>query len=167
MPGLLDAAVCGRGCVGHSAGEGLGTQPLGFSLAREGITSEALQLAGDLCVAGGSLAAPVKGQAPQLRQAVDSHAKVDQAIGVLVAVHRIEPAAGVEMLREVSQHTNVRLRPVAGDGDRLGAGGVPAAVGGPGAGGGPATARRCGRRLGSAGEAVRRSGPVGRWGGRG
>ncbi|MFJ6550674.1 ANTAR domain-containing protein [Streptomyces luteogriseus] len=49
-----------------------------------------------------------------MRQAVDSHAKGDQAIGVLVAVHRIEPAAGVEMLREVSQHTNVRLRPVAG-----------------------------------------------------
>ncbi|MFG2811525.1 ANTAR domain-containing protein [Streptomyces massasporeus] len=50
----------------------------------------------------------------QLRQAVDSHAKVDQAIGVLVAVHRLEPAAGFEVLREVSQHTNVRLRSVAG-----------------------------------------------------
>ncbi|GAA2768870.1 ANTAR domain-containing protein [Streptomyces paradoxus] len=49
----------------------------------------------------------------QLRQAVDSHATVDQAIGVLVAVHRLEPAAGFEVLREVSQHTNTRLHTVA------------------------------------------------------
>ncbi|WP_405624748.1 ANTAR domain-containing protein [Streptomyces sp. NBC_00016] len=49
----------------------------------------------------------------QLRQAVDSHAVVDQAIGVLVAVHRIAPAAGFEGLREVSQHTNVKLHTVA------------------------------------------------------
>ncbi|MFD9318718.1 ANTAR domain-containing protein [Streptomyces sp. NPDC060053] len=44
---------------------------------------------------------------------VDSHAVVDQAIGVLVAVHRIPPAAGFEVLREVSQHTNVKLHTVA------------------------------------------------------
>ncbi|MGW6928200.1 ANTAR domain-containing protein [Streptomyces sp. NPDC054950] len=49
----------------------------------------------------------------QLRQAVDSHAVVDQAIGVLVAVHRIAPAAGFEALREVSQHTNIKLHAVA------------------------------------------------------
>ncbi|MEV4790168.1 ANTAR domain-containing protein [Streptomyces tuirus] len=49
----------------------------------------------------------------QLRRAVDSHARVDQAIGVLVAVHRIEPAAGFEVLREVSQHTNIKLHTVA------------------------------------------------------
>ncbi|WP_053669042.1 ANTAR domain-containing protein [Streptomyces sp. NRRL B-1140] len=49
----------------------------------------------------------------QLRRAVDSHATVDQAIGVLVAVHRLEPAAGFEVLREVSQHTNTRLHTVA------------------------------------------------------
>ncbi|MFG3035023.1 ANTAR domain-containing protein [Streptomyces sp. NPDC048253] len=49
----------------------------------------------------------------QLRQAVDSHAVVDQAIGALVAVHRIAPAAGFEVLREVSQHTNIKLHTIA------------------------------------------------------
>ncbi|MFJ4356122.1 ANTAR domain-containing protein [Streptomyces massasporeus] len=49
----------------------------------------------------------------QLRQAVDSHARIDQAIGVLVAVYRLEPAAGFEVLREVSQHTNMKLHSVA------------------------------------------------------
>ncbi|KUN94458.1 hypothetical protein AQJ84_27360 [Streptomyces resistomycificus] len=49
----------------------------------------------------------------QLRQAVDSHATVDQAIGVLVAAHRLPPAAGFELLREVSQHTNIKLHTVA------------------------------------------------------
>ncbi|TQJ36942.1 MULTISPECIES: ANTAR domain-containing protein [Streptomyces] len=49
----------------------------------------------------------------QLRQAVDSHAVVDQAIGVLVVVHRIPPGAGFEVLREVSQHANIKLHTVA------------------------------------------------------
>jgi hypothetical protein len=49
----------------------------------------------------------------QLRQAVNSHAMVDQAIGVLAAVHRIAPAAGFEVLREVSQHTNIKLHTIA------------------------------------------------------
>ncbi|MFE5757534.1 ANTAR domain-containing protein [Streptomyces massasporeus] len=48
-----------------------------------------------------------------MHQAVDSHAMVDQAIGVLVAVHRLEPAAGFEVLREVSQRTNIKLHTVA------------------------------------------------------
>lgn len=49
----------------------------------------------------------------QLRQAVDSHATVDQAIGVLLAVHRLEPAAAFDVLREVSQHSNIKLHTVA------------------------------------------------------
>ncbi|MFI9569754.1 ANTAR domain-containing protein, partial [Streptomyces rishiriensis] len=49
----------------------------------------------------------------QLRHAVDSHAVVDQAIGVLAALHRMAPAAGFEVLREVSQHTNIKLHTVA------------------------------------------------------
>jgi hypothetical protein len=49
----------------------------------------------------------------QLRHAIDSHAAVDQAIGVLIAVHRIPPDAGFEVLREVSQHTNIKLHTVA------------------------------------------------------
>lgn len=46
----------------------------------------------------------------QLRRAVDSHATVDQAIAVLVATHRLPPAAGFEVLREVSQHTTSNAR---------------------------------------------------------
>lgn len=49
----------------------------------------------------------------QLRHAIDSHARVDQAIGVLIATHRLTPAAGFEVLREVSQHTNIKLHTVA------------------------------------------------------
>ncbi|MFJ3334355.1 ANTAR domain-containing protein [Streptomyces sp. NPDC086766] len=49
----------------------------------------------------------------ELRQAVDSHATVDQAIDVLVATRRIRPAAGFDVLREVSQRTNVKLHTVA------------------------------------------------------
>ncbi|MFE7838755.1 ANTAR domain-containing protein [Streptomyces sp. NPDC057474] len=49
----------------------------------------------------------------QLRHAVASHATVDQAIGVLAAIHRLAPAAGFDVLREVSQHTNTKLHTVA------------------------------------------------------
>jgi hypothetical protein len=49
----------------------------------------------------------------QLRHAVASHATVDQAIGVLAAIHRLAPTAGFEVLREVSQRTNTKLRTVA------------------------------------------------------
>ncbi|MFL5997846.1 MAG: ANTAR domain-containing protein [Streptomyces sp.] len=49
----------------------------------------------------------------QLRHAVGSHATVDQAIGVLVATRRLPSAAGFEVLREVSQHTNIKLHTVA------------------------------------------------------
>ncbi len=49
----------------------------------------------------------------QLRHAVDSHARVDQAIGVLIAIRRLAPTAGFEVLREVSQHTNTKLHTVA------------------------------------------------------
>jgi hypothetical protein len=43
----------------------------------------------------------------------NSHAKVDQAIGVLAVVCRLEPAVGFEVLREVSQRTNIKLHTVA------------------------------------------------------
>ncbi|MEU0041223.1 ANTAR domain-containing protein [Streptomyces sp. NPDC006333] len=49
----------------------------------------------------------------QLHQAVESHAAVDQAIGVLIALHQCSAADGWEILREVSQHTNTKLRDVA------------------------------------------------------
>ncbi|MGA5895013.1 ANTAR domain-containing protein [Streptomyces venetus] len=49
----------------------------------------------------------------QLRQAVGSHAVIDQAIGVLIAVHQVSPAGGWEVLRQVSQRCNIKLSVVA------------------------------------------------------
>ncbi|MEV7994479.1 ANTAR domain-containing protein [Streptomyces sp. NPDC086077] len=49
----------------------------------------------------------------QLRQALGSHAVIDRAIGVLTALGRIAPQDGFTVLREVSQHTNIKLIQVA------------------------------------------------------
>ncbi|HLL35570.1 MAG TPA: ANTAR domain-containing protein [Streptomyces sp.] len=49
----------------------------------------------------------------QLKEAVSSHAVVDQAIGMMVALGRVTPDQGWMVLKEVSQHTNVKLRNVA------------------------------------------------------
>jgi hypothetical protein len=49
----------------------------------------------------------------QLQQAISSHATVDQAIGVLVALARISPDDGFCILREVSQHLNIKLSALA------------------------------------------------------
>ncbi|WP_432021369.1 ANTAR domain-containing protein, partial [Streptomyces sp. 1222.5] len=49
----------------------------------------------------------------QLKHAVTSHAVVDQAIGVVVALSGLSPVAAFEVLREVSQRTNVKLIDVA------------------------------------------------------
>ncbi|MEU0787792.1 ANTAR domain-containing protein [Streptomyces sp. NPDC006173] len=49
----------------------------------------------------------------QLQQAVHSHAVIDQAIGVLLAVGKLTPDQGWDILRAVSQHTNIKLRHVA------------------------------------------------------
>lgn len=49
----------------------------------------------------------------QLKDAVVSHAVVDQAIGMIVALGRISPDQGWAVLKEVSQRTNIKLRRVA------------------------------------------------------
>ncbi|MFI6344342.1 ANTAR domain-containing protein [Streptomyces sp. NPDC050560] len=49
----------------------------------------------------------------QLEQAVVSHATIDQAIGVLVALGGVSPEDGWDVLREVSMHTNTKVRKVA------------------------------------------------------
>lgn len=49
----------------------------------------------------------------QLKEAVTSHAVVDQAIGMMVALGRVTPDQGWAVLREVSQHTNIKLRTIA------------------------------------------------------
>jgi GAF domain-containing protein len=49
----------------------------------------------------------------QLREAIASRAPIDQAKGILMAVHQISSDKAFEMLRTQSQHTNVKLREVA------------------------------------------------------
>lgn len=55
----------------------------------------------------------LQGEVDQLKEAVASHAVVDQAIGVVVALGRMTPDQGWLVLKEVSQHTNIKLRYVA------------------------------------------------------
>ncbi|MFJ8608039.1 ANTAR domain-containing protein [Streptomyces sp. NPDC093675] len=55
----------------------------------------------------------LKAKVAQLERAVDSHAVIDQAIGVIVAVARMTPAQAWDLIRETSMCTNVKLRHVA------------------------------------------------------
>ncbi|MFE9813198.1 ANTAR domain-containing protein [Streptomyces sp. NPDC005548] len=48
-----------------------------------------------------------------MQEAVDSHAVIDQAIGVLLTLGQLTPDQGWNVLRDVSQHTNIKLRHVA------------------------------------------------------
>ena len=48
-----------------------------------------------------------------MKEAVASHAVVDQSIGVVVALGRVTPDEGWLILKELSQHTNIKLRNVA------------------------------------------------------
>ncbi|MFD5721467.1 ANTAR domain-containing protein [Streptomyces sp. NPDC127036] len=59
-------------------------------------------------------AAELREENAQLQQAVHSHAVIDQAIGVLLAVGELTPDQGWDVLREVSQRTNIKLRHVSG-----------------------------------------------------
>ncbi|MFI2762102.1 ANTAR domain-containing protein [Streptomyces echinatus] len=49
----------------------------------------------------------------QLKEAMASHAVVDQAIGMVVALGRVTPDQGWQVLKDISQHTNIKLRNVA------------------------------------------------------
>jgi len=51
----------------------------------------------------------------QLEQALESRAVIDQAKGVLMAVHGVDADAAFEMLVDKSQRTNTKLRVVAED----------------------------------------------------
>ncbi|MGJ5748668.1 ANTAR domain-containing protein [Streptomyces puniciscabiei] len=57
--------------------------------------------------------AALQEEVTQLRTAVVSHAVIDQAIGVVISVGGLRPEQGWDVLREVSQHTNIKLREVA------------------------------------------------------
>ncbi|MEV5957885.1 ANTAR domain-containing protein [Streptomyces sp. NPDC051987] len=49
----------------------------------------------------------------QLRHAVTARATVDQAMGVVIAYSGVIPDTAWEILRDVSQHTNTKLREIA------------------------------------------------------
>lgn len=53
-------------------------------------------------------------QVRQLEQAMASHAVIDQARGVLIALTRCSPEEAWDVLVNVSQHSNTKLRAVAG-----------------------------------------------------
>ncbi|WP_234443240.1 ANTAR domain-containing protein [Streptomyces cellulosae] len=62
---------------------------------------------------GSDLVFALQEEVDQLKEAVASHAVVDQAIGMVVALGRMTPDQGWEVLKDVSQHTNTKLRNVA------------------------------------------------------
>ncbi|NEB03970.1 ANTAR domain-containing protein [Streptomyces sp. SID13726] len=55
----------------------------------------------------------LQGEVDQLKEAIASHAVVDQAIGMVVALGRVTPDEGWQVLKDVSQRTNIKLRNVA------------------------------------------------------
>jgi hypothetical protein len=55
----------------------------------------------------------LKERIAQLEQAVESHAAINQAQGILMAVHRMSAEAAWAALQRVSSHTNIKLRLVA------------------------------------------------------
>jgi hypothetical protein len=55
----------------------------------------------------------LQGEIAQLKQALVSHAVVDQAIGVVMTVSGLRSEQGWDVLRTVSQRTNTKLRDVA------------------------------------------------------
>ncbi|MER7901594.1 ANTAR domain-containing protein [Streptomyces sp. NPDC096046] len=48
-----------------------------------------------------------------LQAAITSHAVIDQAIGVIIALGGLRPQQGFDVLKEISQHTNIKLRTIA------------------------------------------------------
>jgi hypothetical protein len=62
----------------------------------------------------------------QLKEAVTSHAVVDQAIGMVVGLARVTPDEAWRVLVEVSQHTNIKLRCLAETLVHWGGAGAPA-----------------------------------------
>ncbi|MFF2512562.1 ANTAR domain-containing protein [Streptomyces sp. NPDC058086] len=86
------------------------------------MTSDARSGSAEPCEAAQESASPsgtqdriveLREEVDQLKEAVTSHATVDQAIGMMVALGRVSPDQGWAVLREVSQHTNIKLRTVA------------------------------------------------------
>ncbi|MFD5721568.1 ANTAR domain-containing protein [Streptomyces sp. NPDC127036] len=58
-------------------------------------------------------AAQLREENEQVQQAMESHAVIDQAIGVLLAASDVTPGQGWDVLHEISHQTNRKLRHVA------------------------------------------------------
>lgn len=48
-----------------------------------------------------------------LRQAVESHRKIGQAVGILVERHRLQPSQAFDRIKQASQNRNLKLRELA------------------------------------------------------
>ncbi|MBQ0855507.1 ANTAR domain-containing protein [Streptomyces sp. BH-SS-21] len=57
--------------------------------------------------------AELQEEVDQLKSAVRSHATVDQAIGVVLAVGRLSPDDAWLVIRDVSMRTNIKVRDVS------------------------------------------------------
>jgi hypothetical protein len=62
---------------------------------------------------GSSDSAAAAARIRQLEEALESHALVDQARGVLMATHRIDADAAWALLVRVSSHQNIKVRTLA------------------------------------------------------
>ncbi|MFI8067201.1 ANTAR domain-containing protein [Streptomyces sp. NPDC086033] len=49
----------------------------------------------------------------QLQEAIVSHAVIDHAIGVVIGLGGLRSDQGFQVLRDISQHTNIKLRQVS------------------------------------------------------
>lgn len=102
----------------HADGVNFGALNL-YSREPDAFTSEAVALAQVLAAHAGQASQVAaaffhhRDLAEQLREAMHSRAVIDQAIGVLMAQRKITPEAAFDVLRETSQHLNVKLRLVA------------------------------------------------------
>ncbi|MCF3960132.1 ANTAR domain-containing protein [Streptomyces fuscigenes] len=57
--------------------------------------------------------AALQHQVARLQQALLSHAPIDQATGILIALGRLMPEEAWDVLRETSMNTNIKLRELA------------------------------------------------------
>ena len=102
----------------HAEGTNFGAMNV-YSRKPDAFTGEAVALGQILAGQAGhaSLVAAAffrhRDLAEQLREAMRSRSVIDQAIGVLMAQRKVTAEDGFGLLREASQHLNVKLRLVA------------------------------------------------------
>lgn len=92
-----------------------------FADGTEGFTDQDIEVARSIAspaavtLANGRAYRQAKRLAAQLEEAMTSRVVIEQAKGILMVTRRCDPDQAFEMLREVSQRSNRKLRDVAGD----------------------------------------------------